>query len=118
MHNPNALLSEYDAEIRLMEEALNAKKAEYAEKKQQMAALTVLQRMAIALHDATCNNNHTDGCSWHYEIGDSKRHNWRAYAHKRFYEKTVILNDFCHSMGMSEEDKFDMISVLGKIKKY
>ncbi len=42
--------------------------------------------LAIALHKSLCTLNHTDGCSWHYEMENS-RHDWGGYSHVHYLEK-------------------------------
>lgn len=44
------------------------------------------QRMAILLHEKLCKYDHTDQCSWYYEI-DGIEHDWNRYQHKEYLEK-------------------------------
>lgn len=46
--------------------------------------LPIKFKIAIMLHDKTCTHNHTDGCSWEYEINyKTKLHDWTGHAHSR-----------------------------------
>lgn len=49
--------------------------------------LTDVQRLAILLHELLCRNNHTDGCSWGYEINNGI-HDWDSgrWAHTHYIE--------------------------------
>ena len=42
--------------------------------------------LAIRLHDELCSQEHTEACSWNYEIKD-EYHNWSKDTHKRMLEK-------------------------------
>lgn len=44
------------------------------------------KEIAIKLHRYTCKCNHTDGCSWFYEIKDGM-HDWSGFEHKRYLNK-------------------------------
>ena len=45
---------------------------------------------SIVYHEKTCHHNHTDGCSWFYEIKHNT-HNWDSFAHKEFLRKSEEL---------------------------
>lgn len=44
------------------------------------------KQLAMFLHTKHCHYNHTDGCSWFYDINDGL-HDWNAYAHKDWLQK-------------------------------
>lgn len=44
------------------------------------------KKLAIFLHSKHCHHNHTDGCSWFYDINDGL-HDWNAYSHKDWLQK-------------------------------
>lgn len=46
--------------------------------------------LAERLHKELCAWNHTDGCSWFYEIKDSE-HQWDQWAHKKWLDKAAEL---------------------------
>lgn len=51
-------------------------------------------RMALLLHENTCIHNHTDGCSWFYEIKNNV-HDWSHYEHERYLVRaTRIIEAF------------------------
>jgi len=43
--------------------------------------------LAIMLHDEFCTYNHTDGCSWHYEIKCGV-HDWSGHTHLNWLKRT------------------------------
>lgn len=50
-------------------------------------------QLAIFLHSKLCNWNHTDGCSWFYEIERDGTVNWAGYGHAKYWEiAQTILN--------------------------
>ena len=63
-----------EKEILGLEQKLSAAK----QKRQELDALDPAKRMAIFLHEKFCRINHTDGCSWFYESGDTA---WSGHAH-------------------------------------
>ena len=44
------------------------------------------ERLAIYLHQHLCTHNHTDGCSWHYEI-KGQIHDFLSDTHARYLVK-------------------------------
>ena len=44
------------------------------------------EKMAILLHNNLCHSNHTDMCSWYYEM-KGVIHDWSSWTHKRYLEK-------------------------------
>lgn len=45
--------------------------------------LETIKPLVVRAHGILCSWNHTDGCSWGYEMtGD--QHNWRGWAHARW----------------------------------
>lgn len=73
------------------EQALAAAQAELIEAENSSQELTPEQLLAIDLHSALCRWNHTDGCSWEYEIGGSTDHQWDRYAHAEYQKKAEAL---------------------------
>ena len=43
-----------------------------------------LKPLVILAHDTLCRWNHTDGCSWGYEMNSDGSHNWQGWAHARW----------------------------------
>ena len=43
-------------------------------------------QLAIYMHDCMCKENHTDGCSWFYEI-DGLHHDWTRINHEKYLNK-------------------------------
>ena len=50
------------------------------------------ERIAIVLHDLICRHNHTDGCSWFYELKD-KVHDWEKAEHKDWLKRVSGLRN-------------------------
>ena len=77
----DVLQSEIDALETAMGE-INAKKREMRdrkealEQKRRLEQLEHLKPLAVRAHDLLCQWNHTDGCSWHYEIKDGEHNEW------------------------------------------
>jgi Tat protein secretion system quality control protein TatD with DNase activity len=72
-----------DKEIKILEEQI-------------VNLLSEEKRLAIFIHSRTCHNNHTDSCSWGYEIKNGL-HNWQGYAHKTALnkaEKALTITDY------------------------
>lgn len=81
---------------------INKKKEEILNLHKEQAyfdALTIYQRAAIILHNLTCTWNHTDGCSWSYEISKGI-HQWEGSEHKIWLQRAKNLL----SAGYSTED--------------
>ncbi len=53
---------------------------------------TVYQ-FAEKLHSLICNHNHTDGCSWFYEV-ENGVHDWSCYAHQRYLTKAQAIGNY------------------------
>lgn len=88
------MLTEFDLEKleekqrRLTEEIEDAKKLIEDQKSKPRN-----YQFAFKLHDMFCCTNHTDGCSWYYEIKNN-RHDWSGYAHKRYLDSANELMKF------------------------
>lgn len=69
------------------QEIANHKKAieDLLAEKEAFEKKTPDQRLAIALHDALCRWNHTDGCGWFYEVYKDVD-DWTGHAHARWLE--------------------------------
>jgi hypothetical protein len=53
-------------------------------------------RIAVALHDSLCGYDHTEGCSWFYEISPDTGAAWKgqysAHEHWRMEARKLLLN--------------------------
>ena len=58
-------------------------------------------RLAEELHSMQCSWNHTDGCSWHYEISKGVA-DWKAYAHTRWLHKAREVMKVLPDMSVDE----------------
>lgn len=52
--------------------------------------LTPVQKLAIAIHDATCHSNHIDMCGWMYEIKQGY-HDFSGQSHQTYLRKAEKL---------------------------
>ena len=86
---------EMTAEIERREKELEELKKKHAA----MKAEPVDHQLARYLHDMMCNFNHTDGCSWPYEINNGLE-NWNAHAHASYLKKANLLLSVAKSPGL------------------
>lgn len=56
------------------------------EEQKRLATLTPEQALAESLHETQCRWNHTDGCSWLYEVHHGVV-DWEAYAHAEYLKR-------------------------------
>lgn len=59
-------------------------------RKEYIQTLPRNKQLAIELHNKLCRGNHTDGCSFYYEIKDLDD-NWEGSAHKKYLKKADLL---------------------------
>lgn len=57
-------VAELDREIAKLQQA----REEAAKREELFKSLPLEQRVAIVMHGHLCNDNHTDGCGWFYEV--------------------------------------------------
>ncbi len=95
-------------------EALEKELARLKELRDEEAGWTVYQRLAVRLHDETCHHNHTDGCSWYYEISQG-RHDWNASEHIKQLSKVARIEAFARSSGITTEKAVDLIIAAAKL---
>ena len=71
------------------------------------------EALAVVLHETTCTSNHTDGCSWGYEVRKGM-HDWMGNAHKKYLSKAVKMYKYCHSDGrnISNDDVINILSFI------
>lgn len=72
-----------DAELDMKIEAARELIAELQNEKERRSELTEDKKLAEYLHSKQCRWDHTEGCSWFYEVSDSEP-NWSGYAHARY----------------------------------
>jgi hypothetical protein len=64
-------------------------------------------QLAIFLHEKLCNWNHTDGCSWHYEIHRGVP-DWSGHAHSKYWSIAAQLAN----KGYKCEDVENIVSII------
>lgn len=56
---------------------------------------------ALFLHDLFCAQNHTDQCSWYYELKDVRKNDlnadWERSEHKHWLKKADEVTNFLNS---------------------
>lgn len=80
------MVKDFDAEIAAHQkeiEKLEAAKSAFEE-------MTYDQQLAKTLHDAFCRWNHTDGCSWYYEVHEDID-DWTAQSHAGWLRRVAEL---------------------------
>ena len=84
---------EIQREIKKLEQKLSeAKQQETLERIRKTPDLEI----AVQLHTALCNQNHIDGCGWHYGIRNGV-HNWSEDSHDHYLGKSRRLIAHCGS---------------------
>jgi hypothetical protein len=77
-------MGRYSEQIKKLEIEL----ADLKEKDLEFSKLPRDHQLAICLHDSTCRWNHTDGCSWGYEIDPNyPGGTWNGPEHSRYLDK-------------------------------
>jgi hypothetical protein len=56
-------------------------------------------QLAKELHGMLCNQNHTDGCGWYYEV-HSKIDDWTGSNHTEYLKKAQKMICHCDKEGM------------------
>lgn len=90
-------------------------KKELAELEKTVAAFDALdpeQKLAISLHETLCRWNHTDGCSWFYEMHPGNIDNWDGCAHTEYLLKAREIETFCHKNHISSKTAVELISLI------
>lgn len=70
--------------------------------------------LAEQLHDRLCKFNHTDGCSWFYEVKGSEP-NWAAWAHDKYLAHAHRLTRFCEAHKITVEKALDIHNVVDRL---
>jgi hypothetical protein len=89
------------AKIRSQEEELSKLKEtlEALEKEEPLC------KLARELHENFCQWNHTDGCSWHYEVKNGN-HMWTEWAHAKWLDKAATLISFLGKDNITDAERF------------
>ena len=83
-----------EEQIKKHEQGLKDLQAQLAAKLESPA-----HQLAKELHGMLCNQNHTDGCGWHYEF-KNKQHDWTGHAHSEYLKKAQKMICHCDEHGM------------------
>ena len=70
--------------------------------------------LAEQLHDRLCRHNHTDGCSWFYEIKGGES-DWTAWAHDKYLAHAQRLTGFCEAHKITVEQALDIHNVVDRL---
>ena len=96
-----------------LQEEIWEKEEELSKIQVELAAVKELlphERIAVELHNILCRHNHTDGCSWFYEVKKGV-HNWDGNEHKLWAEKSIRLNAFIAVNNITEEQLFKIVDL-------
>jgi hypothetical protein len=74
------MIAEHERDLQVLKE----RKKEYLE--MDVISDTPAGKLAIALHEKMCKNDHTEYCSWYYFARDGK-HDWSEFAHNQYLTK-------------------------------
>jgi hypothetical protein len=86
-----------DPTIASVQKLIQEREAELAQLKTQLDHLKTEApefQLARELHSVACTHNHTDGCSWFYEIHKGID-NWHEYAHSEWLKRSRFINNIC-----------------------
>ena len=72
------------------------------------------QQLAKELHSMLCTWNHTDGCSWFYEI-TNKKDDWSKNTHGRYLSKARSLMHKCNEQGIEPRAAIDLFKLVKSI---
>ena len=79
--------------------------------------LTPDQLLAIQMHEALCNWNHTDGCGWHYEINRDKVHSWVAgSSHDGWLGKARKISAFCQTKHVTTDTAIELFRFMSQTR--
>lgn len=53
------------------------------------------KRLAIKLHESLCHHDHTEWCSWFYEIKEGLEDDWSGYAHRDYLDRADRVLKVC-----------------------
>lgn len=71
--------------------------------------------IAVEIHNKTCHWNHTDGCSWYYEMKKGQ-HDWNGDTHTRYFKRAEKLVRFCEGWKITPEVAFEIQDIMQKDK--
>lgn len=78
--------------------------------------LSPQQKYAIALHDALCRHNHTDGCGWMYDVDSTTQiHNWNGAEHQRWFTKAGMFRTYCSDNRIPTDDAVKVLEYVQKM---
>lgn len=64
-------------------------------------ATNEVEELAITIHSATCNWNHTDGCGWYYETVDGEA-TWTRWGHQRALIKASKMRELLPDLSVEQ----------------
>lgn len=99
----NDLDNEIAAQKLKLAELENAKKV----MSRDLKTSSLTGQLAIFLHEKQCHWNHTDGCSWHYEISKGVP-DWSGSAHNKYWNIAARIL----SKGYNYEDVIAIVNII------
>lgn len=98
-----------EAELEKLEAALAQRRERVKQARYEIDLMSPTHKLAIVLHDCVCKWNHTDGCSWLYEIHNGV-HEWHAYAHTHYLNKATRVMQRLGKGVISQENVADFLN--------
>jgi len=98
------------------------RKFEDAKYDAEQAAMEPIKNLVIRAHDILCRWNHTDGCGWGYEVENygQRKHNWEAFAHRRWlehYHKLINGDKYSNNKPVSIQTINKLLDFVEEIRK-
>lgn len=69
-------------------------------------------QLAKQLHDLTCRWNHTDGCSWFYEINKDGEHDWNRSEHENYLKRANKLMHICEEKRIDVKQAIELYKII------
>lgn len=82
--------------------------------KKEFEGMEPMHQLALTLHSMLCRWNHTDGCSWHYEITKSG-HDWKQHAHAEYLKKAQTLTSWCERNDVPEHKALGLMALINNL---
>ena len=103
-------ISDLQDRISLLEAELNKTRDELDRAQKQ----DPIYLLAEQLHDRLCKFNHTDGCSWFYEVKGGEP-NWTGWAHGKYLAHAQRVTGFCEAHEITVEQALDIHNVVNTL---
>jgi hypothetical protein len=76
-----------------------------------LEAMTPLEKLAVTIHETSCRWNHTDGCSWFYEIKGDGIHDWAGSSHGFYLSKARAVTACCKKYDVATDVATELLKL-------